>query len=124
MKYIVEVTVKAEVTYTVEVEESSESKAEDAACGMWRTEAPSDFQVEKGYITDWEVEVEQQTQECEECGKEYAVPTSDNPDAPLAWKEDYCYCAECGEQILAKESAEVSDARYTATAMQRKAGAR
>lgn len=71
MKYKVQVTVKAEVTYTVEVEERSESIAETAACAMWRTQLPDDFQVEKGYITDWEIEkIENLTWECTECDKE------------------------------------------------------
>lgn len=71
MKYKVEVTVTAQVTYEVEVEASSESKAEDIATGMWRTATPDDFQVEKGYITNWEVDsIQNLTWECEACEKE------------------------------------------------------
>lgn len=71
MKYQVEVTVYAQCTYTVEVEASSESKAEDIATGMWREKTPSDFQVEKGYINNWEVDsIKNLTWECEACEKE------------------------------------------------------
>jgi hypothetical protein len=101
-KYKVEVTVKAEVTYTVEVEASSERKAEDLAAGMWREKTPDDFQVAKGYITDWQTEAEQQTHDCEECGKEYAVTTAAALSTE-AWKEDQDYCAECGAKIQAEE---------------------
>jgi protein-arginine kinase activator protein McsA len=67
-KYKVKITVKAECTYETEVEASSESAAEDAASGQWRDKLPFDFQVGKGYITDWDAEeTTQLTFECEEC---------------------------------------------------------
>jgi hypothetical protein len=69
-KYKVRVTVTAACEYVVEVEESSESLAEDAASALWREKLPDDFQVAKGYITDWDSEVEQLTWECVSCEKE------------------------------------------------------
>lgn len=70
MKYKVKVTITAQCSYEVEVDERSESMAVDAACAMWRDQLPNDFQVEKGYITDWEDETEQLTFKCEECAVE------------------------------------------------------
>jgi hypothetical protein len=69
-KFKVRVTVTAACEYEVEVDESSESAAEDAASALWREKLPDDFQVNKGYITDWESEVEQLTWECVSCEKE------------------------------------------------------
>jgi hypothetical protein len=66
-KFSVEVTLTASVTYTVEVEESSESRAEDQAQSVWRSMLPEDFQVDKGYISDWDAEVTQLTWQCEAC---------------------------------------------------------
>ena len=77
MKYKVEVTVKAAVSYTVEVEAADEAKAEDVATGMWSEKLPDDFHVAKGYITDWEVEsIDNLTWECGECGKEITYEES------------------------------------------------
>lgn len=94
MKYKVEVTVKAEMTYTVEVEERDEATAEEAACAMWRTETPDDFQVDKGYITDWEIEsIENLTWECAECEKE--IPYSE-------YAQNDGECAECYARVEAE----------------------
>ena len=106
-KYNVEVTITAEVTYTVEVEADSESKADDLATAQWRTMTPDDFQVEKGYIINWETEAEQQTHNCDECGKEYPVTTGRTLSTE-AWKEDQDYCAECGAKIEAEERGKAS----------------
>lgn len=67
-KFMVAVTITAKCTYEVEVEASSESKAEDEATAIWREKTPEDFQVDKGYIEDWDTEIEQLTFECEDCG--------------------------------------------------------
>jgi len=66
--YKISVTVVAEAEYEVEVETSSEAKAEDLATAMWREKTPDGFQVDKGYITDWQTESEQTSWECHECG--------------------------------------------------------
>jgi hypothetical protein len=66
-KFSIAVTVIASVTYTVEVDACSESKAEDVATGLWRSQLPDDFQVDKGYITAWDAETAQLTWECAEC---------------------------------------------------------
>lgn len=69
-KFKVDVEVTARCTYTVELEEQDEASAEASAIDLWRTKLPEDFQVEKGYIDNWEAEVEQLSWECEECGVE------------------------------------------------------
>jgi hypothetical protein len=66
-KFKVRVTVTAETTYEVEVEASSEYKAEREAEVQWREKLPEDFQVDKGYITRLEPESTQLTWECVEC---------------------------------------------------------
>lgn len=77
MKYKVEVTIKAEVSYTAEVEAASEGEAESLATMLWREKTPDDFQVEKGYITDWEIDsVDNLTWECGECEKEISYEES------------------------------------------------
>jgi hypothetical protein len=69
-KFKVKVTVTAQCEYEVEVEAATESDAEDRAHENWRAMLPEDFQVEKGYITDWDTEAEQLTWECVVCDKE------------------------------------------------------
>lgn len=81
MLYEVTVKVIAEVEYTVTVDSSSEWKAEDAAIDRWRANLPSDFDVEKGYITSFETDnVKQLTFECCECGVEISEQTSQSHD--------------------------------------------
>lgn len=70
MEYKVRVKVLAEVEYEVIVDAVSESKAEDEATKLWRQMSPSDFQVDKGYLTGMECEAEQLTWECEQCGQQ------------------------------------------------------
>jgi hypothetical protein len=97
VKYKVEVTIRAEFTYTAEVEASSEGKAEDEATGQWRDQMPDDFQVAKGYISAWEVDnTEQLTWECEECEKQITEAESDRCDAR---------CESCNEAEKAKDAA-------------------
>ena len=103
-KYKVKVVIIAQCEYEVEVEASSDANADQIATGMWRDKVP-DFQVNQGYITSNEAEVDQLTAECKRCGVEYPIPNDDEPDAPLAWNEDYEYCAKCGAEILAEEAA-------------------
>ena len=106
-KYKVTIKVKAEVEYTVEVEADREHEAEDLAISMDQQMLPSDFQVNKGYITDWETEeIEQLTFVCQRCDKEY--PMLDwlkHPDAIRPWSEDDDFCAPCGVEIEAEETA-------------------
>ena len=101
MKYKVNVAFTLERTYTLEVDAPSWRKAESMAIDQ----AMDGLQVDCTHITDTSVDFEQQTQNCEGCGKEYAIPTSDAPEAPLAWTEDYEYCAECGAK-MEREDAE------------------
>jgi rubrerythrin len=68
MLYKVLVTVTAQIEYEVMVDSASESDAEDEAVARYRRELPDDFQVEKGYITNFETEAEQLSWECYECG--------------------------------------------------------
>jgi hypothetical protein len=101
-KYKIEVTVTAACTYNVEVEASSEAKAENLAIGMWRKMLPEDFQVEKGYITDWDVDdTEQLTWECSECGIQISEDDSRKNDE---------LCDACNE--LSKAEDEVSRQRH------------
>jgi predicted RNA-binding Zn-ribbon protein involved in translation (DUF1610 family) len=86
-KFKIRVTIKAECTYEVEMDESTEAKAEDAATLIWREKVPEDFQVEKGYITNWELETEQLTAICPDCGIEHAILHDDLP---------VCYCGQFG----------------------------
>lgn len=115
-KFRIAVKIKAEVEYTVEVEAATEFEAEDKATGLWAEKTPSDFDVNKGYITDWEVEnTEQLTHVCERCDMEYPadVNTIINGEGPLPlrpWKEDQDYCEMCGPIIEVEEKAE-DDAR-------------
>jgi hypothetical protein len=114
-KFKIRVTVKAECSYEVEVEASAEHEAEDAAARLWRDRLPDDFQVAKGYITDWETETEQLTAICPECGVEHDVPHDDTRTCHCAdaggpphiiindkcvpspwWREDQEFCAACG----------------------------
>ena len=119
-KYKVKVRVIAAVEYEVEIDSCgprAESKAEDEATALWRVKTPEDFQVDKGYITDWETETEQLTADCPGCGVEHAVATAENSgmiaqgakfvrDAGAAWWwEDDEYCARCGAAIEAAERA-------------------
>jgi len=97
MKYKVDVTIRAEFTYTVEVEAPSEARAEDEATGMWRSEMPDDFQVNKGYITAWDVDnTDQLTWECEDCGKEI-------PEAESRANDDMCEA--CNAKQKAQDAA-------------------
>jgi hypothetical protein len=87
MRYKVKITVKAECEYEVEVEAGSESAAEASAVNVWRRELPEDFQVDKGYITDWQADdVEQLSWECRECGRQITRSESKSCDD---------MCSEC-----------------------------
>lgn len=103
-KFKVKVTVSAERTYEVEVDERDWRTAEAAAAGMWRTETGDDFQVDKVQVDD--IISEQLTADCPECGKEHRIPTADSPRGvePEAWHEDYEVCAACGVLLDAKEA--------------------
>ena len=99
-KFKVKVTIKAECEYEVEVDSENEDQAEDCALKMWREKVPEDFQVEKGYITDWDIEAEQLTAVCPDCNSEHAMADG--------WSEDGAYCKSCGAKIeLLEEKANV-----------------
>lgn len=113
-KFKIAVKIKAEFEYEVEVDARREFEAEDKATGMWAEMLPSDFQVNKGYITDWDVENTQQlTYVCEDCEREYpAEPQivnllngAEGPYPLMPWREDSDYCEECGVKIQAEEDA-------------------
>lgn len=112
-KFKMKVIIKAQVEYEVEVEAATEWEAEDRATGMWRQMTPDDFQVEKGYITDWDVDhTEQLTADCERCGIEYPLlDFAKHPEARQPWKEDNDFCAPCGVEIEAEEAAEKAGKR-------------
>jgi hypothetical protein len=103
-KFSVEVTVTASVTYTVEVEESSESRAEDVATSLWRSQLPEDFRVAKGYITDWDAEVKQLSWACESC--EIAISENDS-------RRFDAMCRECFE--IARHDDLIAEARRNHT---------
>jgi hypothetical protein len=90
-KFKVKVSITAMCEYEVELDTDNEDQAEDCALKLWREKTPEDFQVEKGYITDWEVEAEQISATCPDCNKEHAMADS--------WSEDRDYCKECGAKI-------------------------
>jgi rubrerythrin len=94
-KFKVEVEVTARCRYTVELEADGEGCAEDDALKLWRSKLPDDFQVEKGYIDDWDTEVEQLTWECTECGAEISQEQSDKGDG---------LCPACDAKMKAEES--------------------
>lgn len=101
-KFKIKVKIIAECEYTTEIEHESEAAAEREAIGQWRDKLPSNFQVSKSYITDWETEAEQLTAVCPECGVEHDVPTAAKPLAEC-WPEDPEYCAPCGAKIQERE---------------------
>lgn len=102
--YRVKVIIRAEVEYEAEVEASSEHEAEDKATGLWREKTPDDFQVSKGYITDWDAdEVEQLTHVCEDCGVEYPadrnfIINGEGPMPLLPHPWDSERCLPCGNK--------------------------
>lgn len=117
-KYKVTVTVKAEFQYTVEldIESNREMDAEKEAIARWKAELPDDFRVNKGYVSEIEVDnTETLTHTCERCGAEYPMDITDKefaarfPDVqpiPRRWNEDQDFCAACGLLIEAEEAAE------------------
>jgi predicted RNA-binding Zn-ribbon protein involved in translation (DUF1610 family) len=108
----VEVKVIAEYTYVLDVDARNEERAESIACGResMANHLPEDFQVEKGYCT-FEVESDQLTAICPECGEEHPIPNDNTGHTiPEAWHEDYEYCAPCGAKIEAAEAAELNRA--------------
>jgi hypothetical protein len=104
-KFKVKVTIKAECSYEIEMDTDTEARAEDDATKLWRQKLPDDFQIEKGYITDWETETEQLTAVCPRCGTEHAIPTAGKSEADSCWYEDYDYCKPCGAKIEAEDKA-------------------
>lgn len=114
-KYKIKIRVIAEVEYEVEVEASSENKAIDEAIARDQENLPSDFNVNKGYIKDWDAEeIEQLTFVCQRCDHEFPMA-----GAVKQWKEDDEFCAPCGKLIEAEDKER--DARIQAQALRRKA---
>ena len=89
-KFKVRVNVIAELSYEVEVDEADEPKANDAATAMWASKMPSDFQVHKDYVTDWETETEQLTAVCPGCGVEHVILHNDLR---------VCHCGQFGHNL-------------------------
>jgi hypothetical protein len=105
-KFKVKVEVIAKWSYEVEVDESTEAKAEDVAGRQWQSHMPTDFQVNEGYISDWEMESEQLTADCPGCGIEHTVPTAERNLAESdCWHEDQEYCKPCGAKIELEDKA-------------------
>jgi hypothetical protein len=98
-KFKVTVTVTASANYTVEVEARDWHRAEELAVGEYADKSPSDFSVDKGYITGWDTESEQLTANCPDCGVEHGL----NKAAGECWQEDQDYCLPCGKLIEDKE---------------------
>ena len=100
MKFKVKITLKAEKTFDYEIEADSERSAGDKAFDK----AIDEFTATGSDTEEENCEVEQQTAECEECGKEYNIPTNDRSqsDCPEACPEDYSYCVDCGAKITAE----------------------
>ena len=133
-KFRVQVTCIVERTYTVEVDESTEDKAEQSAANQWRDQL-EDFDVDKP--DRWKFESEQLTAECPDCCEEHTIPHDDlavchcsqfiaDPDlvprgnlhqfchlivggkcAPAPWWwQDHDYCAACGKLAEEKDAKE------------------
>ena len=101
MKYKVKVSLVATQEFEYEIEANTERKAEDAAFDK----AMDNFNISSADLTDTSYDVDKQTHECDECGVEYEIPTSDRAEAPNAWAEDYHFCAKCGAAMEAEEAA-------------------
>jgi hypothetical protein len=105
-KFKVKVKLTAAYEYELEIDHASENKAQQEAANKWRDQLPDDFQVSKDYITDWDIESEQQTAICPDCGIEHGIPTATVSEAQAdAWLEDYEYCKPCGAKIDAEDRA-------------------
>ena len=90
MQFKIKVTVLASVDYELTLDAASESDAENQATAKWREMTPSDFQVDKGYLSDVVVEeTEQLTWECLECGAEVSESVSFECDemCPKCYRE-------------------------------------
>ena len=102
MKYKVEITVMAKKTFTYDIEAESQRRAMDRAFDK----AVDDFSTDNVRVEEDDIQIEQQTKKCEECGTEYEILTAARAEAPNAWTEDDDYCAKCGVKILEEEKAE------------------
>jgi hypothetical protein len=97
-KFQIKVKVIATCEYITTIEEVDESHAENEAVRGYRVLSPSDFGVDVGYC-DFEVESEQLTANCPDCGVEHGL----NKAAGECWQEDQDYCLPCGKLIEDKE---------------------
>jgi hypothetical protein len=102
-KFKIKVTLTETKTYSYEIDAPKQCKAEDEACDR----AITAFINSCDHTTDDDVEIEteQQTKQCEECGTEYEIQTPDRSEAPGAWHEDDDWCAKCGAKIEAEDRA-------------------
>ena len=136
-KFRVQVTCIVERTYTVEVDASTEDRAEQAAGNQWRDQL-QDFDVDKP--DRWKFESQQLTAECPDCGLEHDIPHDDlrvchcgafvsdaDPDPryelhrlchPLVdgncvpapwWWQDQDYCAGCGKLAEERDAKELRE---------------
>ena len=96
MKFKVAVTLTAKKTFEYEIEAESERRAGDEALDR----AVDEFADHPPTNTedDFDMDCEQITQICDECGKEYVL------DSDEACREANEFCAECGPRILAEEA--------------------
>lgn len=95
-RYKCKVIVRAQVEYEVEVEAYTETGAEREAFSKWKDMLPDDFRVNKGYVT--EIDVDETTQlswACHECDKDIS-------------EGEYDRCDEMCEECLAKEEARLA----------------
>jgi len=88
MKFNITVTATAATTYEVEIDASSESRAEDIACSrdVFNENTSDEFGVDVKNCS-FETEAVQLTNDCEECGVEYPMPNDDTR---------WCKCAAFG----------------------------
>lgn len=98
-KFMVKVTIKAEFSYEVEVDEDTEAKAEQAAANQWRDKMPEDFQMDEGYITAYDMEAEQLTAVCPGCNVEHIIPHDDLR---------VCHCGQFGHNSYYEPSVPLS----------------
>ena len=114
MKFKVKITLQVRQTFTYEIDERNQRRAEDVACDR----AVDEFRISTAIANDpddvYDIETEQLTEDCEECGVEYPlgvayIPGHSDETAPRAWEEDQDFCAKCGAEIEAKEKAEEAE---------------
>ena len=95
MQFKVKVKVMAEVDYEVTVDAVSEDAAESEACRNYQSKLPSDFQVERGYVTELVCDdTTQLSWECQECGFEI-------PEAEYTKHDEMCTVCFAAADVVA-----------------------